>query len=95
MKTAQEHFEKAVREFVYPVEQATQEDIDWIVTPLLEALKDWLTEHRDAFENKSHKVEKPEDIVIVAGIYRLAATTCNGLLNQVQTSDNKLTSESK
>jgi hypothetical protein len=44
MKTAQEHFEKAVKEFVYPVELATQEDIDWIVTPMREALKDWLEE---------------------------------------------------
>jgi hypothetical protein len=47
MKTAQEYFEKTVKEFVYPVEQATQKDVDWIVTPILEAMKDFLNQERE------------------------------------------------
>jgi hypothetical protein len=52
MNTAQEYFEKAVKEFVYPVAIATQEDIDWIVNPILEALKDWLIHNRQESVDK-------------------------------------------
>jgi hypothetical protein len=44
--TIQAVLEKAVKEFVYPVALATQDDIDWIVTPILEVLEDYLKQTR-------------------------------------------------
>lgn len=41
------HIEKAVKEFVYPVTPPTQEDIEFVVTPVLEAINDWLNEKHD------------------------------------------------
>jgi hypothetical protein len=45
MKSLKEHIEKAVKEFVYPATLPTQEDIDFVVTPVMEAINAWLNDY--------------------------------------------------
>lgn len=53
-----EHLEKATKEFIYPATPATQEEIEFVVTPILEAIKDRLTEKMQKVELELKEIMK-------------------------------------
>ena len=44
------YLEKATKEFVYPTTKATEEEIEFVVVPMLEAVKDWLESRKSLIE---------------------------------------------
>ena len=53
-----EHIEKATKEFVYPATPGTPEEIEFVVTPILEAIADRLTEKIAAAELELKEIMK-------------------------------------
>jgi hypothetical protein len=56
------YLEKATKEFVYPTTQATPEEVEFVVVPMLEAVKDWLESRKSSISN-SH-VDSLVDVLL-------------------------------